>query len=71
VFELTFAEKVRIDMLKKYIMTELNMQDKFVKADSNAAKLRKKEVQKARQKEEPESFLQEMAEIVSFSEKPG
>ncbi|XP_061185666.1 uncharacterized protein LOC133193741 [Saccostrea echinata] len=69
VFQLTFAEKVRIDMLKKHIMNELNIQDNTVKGSNNGI-LRKQQDQSVPPKPEPESFLQEMAEIVSFSEKP-
>ncbi|XP_062613615.1 uncharacterized protein LOC134275334 isoform X2 [Saccostrea cucullata] len=69
VFELTFAEKVRIDMLKKHIMNELNIQDNSVKG-SNRGTVKKTKDQDVPPKPEPESFLQEMAEIVSFSEKP-
>lgn len=78
VFHLTFAEKVRIDMLKKHIMNELNIQDKI---QVQKTKLTEKETKNLPQKDktpqtpqtqpmqEPE--LPEMAEIVSFSEKPG
>lgn len=77
VFHLTFAEKVRIDMLKKHIMNELNIQDKIQVQNT---KLTEKETKNLPQKDktpqtpqsqpmqEPE--LPEMAEIVSFSEKP-
>lgn len=72
VFHLTFAEKVRIDMLKKHIMNELNIQDKTVQN----AKLIEKETKNLPQKDktpqtQPVQELPEMAEIVSFSEKPG
>lgn len=71
VFHLTFAEKVRIDMLKKHIMNELNIQDKTVQN----AKLIEKETKNLPQKDktpqtQPIQELPEMAEIVSFSEKP-
>lgn len=78
VFHLTFAEKVRIDLLKKHIMKELNIQDKIQVQNT---KLTEKETKNLPQKDktpqtpqtqpmrEPE--LPEMAEIVSFSEKPG
>ncbi|XP_022310536.2 uncharacterized protein LOC111115912 isoform X2 [Crassostrea virginica] len=79
VFRLTLAEKVRIDMLKKHIMNELNMHNRTMPRSSSSNKLRVNGNQKTPQKQEnqktlipPETdnFLQEVAEIVSFSEKP-